>query len=178
MCVYYTDRCPQGHIILVYTTASQDAQRNRVYCPINDQTVHNRCQRKLKSSESCPVCHDLRLPAGEPGEDENDGDGDGGKDDDDDNDDDDSGNGRRKDERTGAVRQASLPAIRAGKHITRKREPDNQEDVSKKAPSAQAEGRQQYPLRPKILNMDSRIKTEKVARYRSSRDEYEEDEEF
>ncbi|KAF5873089.1 uncharacterized protein Bfra_008366 [Botrytis fragariae] len=110
-----------------------------------------------------------RYPAVRPGGDENDDDGDGGEDDDNDNnDDDDSGSGKRKGERRGASRQTSLLAMRAEKRkwfpkiipprkratgITRKREPRNQEDVSKKALPIQAEGIQQYTPRPNILNI-------------------------
>ncbi|KAF7908338.1 uncharacterized protein EAF01_004093 [Botrytis porri] len=201
MCVYYTDLCPRGDITLIHTTACRNAHRRKKYCELGDQTAHNRCQRKLMSTESCPVCHDLRYPAVRPGGDEIDGDGDGdgdgddgdGEDDDDDNDDDDSGSRKRKIARIGASKQSSLTAMLAEKrnrvpkiiaprkratNNTRKRGPDNQKDFSRNALLAQAEGRQQYPLRPKISYMDSRIKAEKVARDRSSRDEYEEDEEF
>ncbi|TGO42339.1 hypothetical protein BHYA_0009g00180 [Botrytis hyacinthi] len=138
-----------------------------------------------------------RYPAARPGEDQNDGGGDNGEDDDDDDDDDDKddngGKGGRKNDRTGAFKPTSLPAMRGEKRkrfpkiipprkratrIIRRCEPNHQEDVSKKAISGQVKGRQQYPLRPKILEMDSRIKAEKMIRDRSSRDEYEEEEEF
>ncbi|TGO12716.1 hypothetical protein BTUL_0083g00190 [Botrytis tulipae] len=191
MCVYYTDLCPWGHSILVHTTACRRAHKEGKYCEHNEQTVHNRSQRKLRSPESCPVCHDL-FPAARPGQDQKHGGDDNGEDDDNDEDDN-SGKGRRKNERTGAFKPTSLPAMRGGKRkrlpkiipprkratrIIRRREPGHQEDVSENALSGQAKGRQQYPLRPKILEMNSRIKAEKVTRDRSSRDEYEEEEEF
>ncbi|TGO80506.1 hypothetical protein BELL_0006g00410 [Botrytis elliptica] len=130
-----------------------------------------------------------------PADNPNDGGGDNGGDNNDDDDDknDNSGKGRRKDERRADVTLASLPAIRAEERrrslniipprkratrIIRRRAPDHQEDVSKKALSGQAKGRQQYPLRLKALEMDSRIKAEKVTRDRFSKDEYEEDEDF
>ncbi|KAF7898549.1 hypothetical protein EAF00_004995 [Botryotinia globosa] len=199
MCVYYTDLCPWGHSILVHTTACRRAHQEGKYCEHNEQTINNRPQRKLRPAESCPVCHDLRYPAARPGEDQNDGGGDNGRDDDDDEDDkdddedDNSGKGRRKNERTGFFKPSSLPTMRGGKRkrfpkiipprkratrIIRRSEPGHQEDVSKNALSGQAKGRQQYPLRPKILEMNSIIKAEKVTRDRSSRDEYEEEEEF
>ncbi|THV52024.1 hypothetical protein BGAL_0091g00090 [Botrytis galanthina] len=195
MCVYYTDLCPRGHSILVHTTACRKAHREGKYCQHSEQTAHNRSQRKLALQDSCPVCHDLRYPAARPGENPNGGggDNDGDKDDNDDDKDDNSGTGRRKNERTGAFKPTSLTAMRGEKRkrfpkiipprkratrIMRRREPDHQEDVSKKALSGQARGRQEYSLRPKILETGSRIEAEKVTRDRSSRDEYKEDEDF
>lgn len=136
------------------------------------------------------------MKSGKNGNDGNDGDGDCGEDDDDNNNDDDSGNRRSKKKRTGASRQTSLPLSRApdaGKRkqlpritpprnratgITRKRKPGTQKDVSKKAIPRQTGGNQQYSLHPKILRTNSRIKAEKIARDKSSRDQYEEEEEF
>ncbi|TGO48357.1 hypothetical protein BOTNAR_0479g00030 [Botryotinia narcissicola] len=201
MCVYYTDVCLRGHSILVHATACRAAHRRGPhqrgeYCLHNEQTLHNRSQRGLMSTDSCPVCHDVRHPAATPGEDQNDGGGgNGGDDDDDDKDDkdDNGGKGRRENERTGAFKATSLPTMRGEKRkrfpkiipprksatrIIRRRESDHQEEISKKALSGEVKGRQQYPLRPKILETDSRIKVEKVTRDRSSRDEYEEEEEF
>lgn len=62
--------------------------------------------------------------------------------------------------------------------IKRKRKPDTRKNVSKKALPRQTRESKQYSLCLKMLKMNSRLKTGKVARDRSSRDEYEEEVEF